>query len=80
MKYRIPDNADLERAFALLKTRARQEGYEFSGTTKKGIIKASGQIVKYSVVGNTITIIFPSSLVEMFASGQVKALLNDVFY
>jgi len=79
MKYRIPDNADLDRAFSLLEQRARQEGFQFSGNTKKGTIVASGQTVKYTVVGNMINIVFPNFLVEMAASGQVKALLDDTF-
>ncbi len=79
MKYRIPADADIERAFGLLKKRANQEGYEFSGNSKKGTIKASGQTVKYTVVSNIITNNFPNSFVEMFASSQVKSLLDDVF-
>jgi len=69
----------MDRAFDILASMARQKGYQFSGNTKNGTIMAMGQTVRYSVSGKIITIIFPNYRVEWLASGEVKALLDDVF-
>ena len=80
MRYRIPNNADVDRAFQELRRRGMRKGIEFSGGPSRGTIRTNDKVIEYTVVGNTINILFPSISHEMCYFKKVSALLDDVFY